>query len=134
MGTARPFAASSPVLRRPAGSKNRLRAGRLVALLLLCVTLGACARAIQVGSGDPAQQYRLTVENLTAVTMVVSYNDGRGDALLGNVAAGRTEYFVISRPSSTSISVQGRAASGTRTSGPYTVALTSGSPSLVQLR
>ena len=66
--------------------------------------------------------------------MVVSYNDGRGDALLGNVAAGRTEYFVISRPSRVEVSVQGRAASGTRTSGPYTITLTTGTPTTVQLR
>jgi hypothetical protein len=120
---------------RRSGPGFRLhRALRRTSLVLLCLTLGACARTIEVGSGDQARQYRLTVENLTGITMVVSYNDGRGDALLGNVAAGRTEYFVISRPSSETVTVRGQAASGTRSSGPYTITLTSGAPTTVQLR
>lgn len=107
---------------------------RFLRLLLLCLALSACSRAIQVGSGEPAQQYRLSVENATGVTMVVSYNDTRGDAILGNVAAGRTEYFLIVRPASTTVTVRGQAASGTRTAGPYTVTLREGTAQTVRLQ
>lgn len=107
---------------------------RALRLLLLCLAFAGCSRAIQVGSDQPSQQYRLTVENLTGVTMVVSYNDTRGDAILGNVGAGRTEYFVIVRPASATIAVRGQAASGTRVAGPYTVTLREGTPQVVRLQ
>ena len=66
--------------------------------------------------------------------MVVSYNDGRGEATLGTVAPDRTERYIIASPASTTISVRGVATSGTRSSGPYQLTLTSSATARVTLR
>jgi uncharacterized lipoprotein YajG len=109
---------------------NRLRFITLAAALLV----GGCARGINVGSTPPTATYSITVENQTGVAMVVTYNDGRSDAILGSVAAGASERFIIAGSTATSISVRGAAASGNRTSGPYDVTLAAGSPRTVILR
>lgn len=108
-------------------------ARRLLTLLLL-LTVGGCARGISVESASPSESYSITVENLTGITMVVTYNDGRGDATLGTVAAGATERFIIAAPASSSISVQGTAVSGARRAGPYSVNLARGATHTVRLR
>jgi hypothetical protein len=110
--------------------------GRLRTILVLAVVLlsAGCARAMSVGSADPTQTYSIAVENRTDVAMIVSYNDGRGDALLGNVAASATERFVIAGSTASTIHVTGAAVTGTRRSGPHTVALTPGQTVTVVLR
>jgi hypothetical protein len=108
---------------------------RVVRFLLLStiLLLGGCSRAVQVGSdSNSGVTYRLQVTNETTQSMVVSYNDGRGDAVLGTVAAGRSESFIIASPSRTDISVKG--AGSSRTAGPYTVTLTAGTQAMVRLR
>jgi hypothetical protein len=61
--------------------------------------------------------------------MDVYYNDGSEHAL-GSVAAGRSERFIVASPKTTTVSIGGRAQSGTRTSGPYQVTLGGGTASL----
>lgn len=119
----------SPTRRTPALWRFRS------ALLALAITLGAagCTRAVAVGTGDVQQSFRIEVHNESAETLAVSYNDGRGDALLGTVASGRSEPFIIVSPATTTITVSGRASSG-RTAGPQRVTLSSGSVSRVVLR
>jgi hypothetical protein len=107
---------------------------RAALLLLLSVLFTGCARAIAIDSGDPTRSFSIEITNETGTPMVVSYNDGRGDATLGTVAAGRTERYIIASPASTSVAIRGVATSGGRTVGPYTVALTAGSTARVSLR
>jgi hypothetical protein len=109
---------------------NRIRFLTLAAVLLA----SGCARGINVGSPEPTTTYSITVQNQTGVAMVVSYNDGRGDAILGNVAAGASERFIIAGSASSTISVRGVATTGNRTSGPYSVTLLAGSPYALILR
>jgi hypothetical protein len=104
------------------------------AVLLLAITLlGACARAMDVGS-DPRPTYRLAVQNQLAEPMIVSYSDQRGQALLGTVAAGSTEYFTIAGPASLNVSITARNAAGTLNAGPFDVQLVAGEVRTVQLR
>ena len=107
---------------------------RFAPLLLACLTSAACARAIAVQSGNANTTYSIEVANQTGVSMVVSYNDGRGDAILGTVAAGRTERYIIASPAATTVSIRGVATSGSRTAGPYSVSLNAGSSVTVTLR
>ena len=103
-------------------------------LTLILLVLSACSRGIDVGSSTPAETFSINVQNATGVTMVVTYDDGRGDAMLGTVDAGATERFIIAAPATRTVSVRGEAASGSRRSGPYTVTLVAGTPQTVQLR
>lgn len=103
-------------------------------LVLLPLALAACARAVAVQSADASRNYDVEITNQTGTTMVVSYNDGRGDAILGSVAPNRTERYIIASPASSTITIRGVAASGSRTSGPFQVTLTSGSTARVTLR
>src|SRR5690606_12838738 len=96
--------------------------------------LAGCARGIDVGSSTPAETFSINVHNMTSLTMVVTYDDGRGDALLGTVNAGATERFIIAAPATQTVSVRGEAVSGGRRSGPYTVTLVAGSAQMVRLR
>jgi len=110
---------------------NRLVRG--IALLSVLLFAG-CSRAVQVGSesGTGGATYRVQVSNETTQSMVVSYNDGRGDAVLGTVPAGRAESFIIASPARTDISVKG--AGSSRTAGPYAVTLAAGTQTVVRLR
>ncbi|MGH7446492.1 MAG: hypothetical protein ACREK1_11190 [Longimicrobiales bacterium] len=103
-------------------------------VLLALLTLSACTRGISVGSSSPAETFSISVENRTGVTMVVSYNDGRGDATLGTVDAGASERFIIAAPAAQTVTVSGVAVTGSRRSGPYTVALVAGATQAVRLR
>ena len=102
--------------------------------LLLALTTAACARGIEVGSPAPSQTYGVSIVNETSVALIVSYNDGRGDAILGNVAAGATERFIIAAPASTSVTIRGASANTSRTAGPVSVTLVAGSTQTVRLR
>ena len=108
-------------------------------LLLLTLTvalfgLAGCARGMSVGSSTPAETFSISVQNTTGVTMVVTYDDGRGDAMLGTVNAGATERFIIAAPATQTISVRGEAVSGSRRSGPHAVTLVSGTTQTIRLR
>lgn len=107
------------------------RAGRLLALLAL-TALAAC-RPVAVSS-DPRPTYSIEVRNETGVALIVSYNDGRGDAILGTVSASGTERFIIAAPQTTSITVRGISENRSRTAGPIQVQLVAGVPQPVRLR
>jgi hypothetical protein len=108
------------------------RALRTLALLSILV-LASCSRAVQIGSdsGSPTS-YRVQIRNETNQPMIVSYNDGRGDAILGTVQPNATESYIIASPARTDISIKG--VSTSRTAGPYAITLTSGTQQLVRLR
>lgn len=102
--------------------------------LFAVLLISGCARGMSVGSSTPAETFSINVQNTTGVTMVVTYDDGRGDAILGTVATGATERFIIAAPAAPTITVRGAATSGSRRAGPYTVTLHAGSPQTVVLR
>lgn len=104
-----------------------------VALAIVMLAVTGCARAIDVGSADAGTSYSVEIRNETGTAMIVRYNDGRGDALLGSVDAGASERFIIASPASTSISVTGTADTGDRRSGPHSVVLGDGT-TVVRLR
>jgi hypothetical protein len=103
-------------------------------LLIALLTVAACSRGMEVGSPQPAATYSISVQNMTGVTMVVSYDDGRGNAILGTVGADRTERFIIASPAVQTVTVRGESATGGRVAGPYTVTLVAGSTQAVRLR
>ena len=103
-------------------------------LLFTLVFISGCSRGMAVGSSTPAETFSINVQNTTGVSMVVSYDDGRGAAILGTVDAGATERFIIAAPATLTISVRGEAVSGSRRSGPHTVSLAAGTPRTVILR
>jgi hypothetical protein len=100
--------------------------------LLAAAALFAC-RSVAVAS-DPRPTYSVNVHNETSVDLIVSYNDGRGDAVLGTVPANRTERFIIAAPQGTTITVRGTNEARTRTAGPIEVRLVAGTPQQVRLR
>jgi uncharacterized lipoprotein YajG len=107
---------------------------RTLLLLSILLVASGCARGMSVGSSTPAETFSISVHNMTSVTMAVTYDDGRGDAMLGTVNAGATERFIIAAPATRTISVRGEAVSGSRRSGPYTVTLVAGTPQSIRLR
>lgn len=109
-----------------------MRALRQFLPLLAAGVLFAC-RPVSVTS-DPRPTYSIDVHNETAVALIVSYNDGRGDAVLGTVPANRTERFIIASPEATTITISGTNEARSRTIGPYTVHLVAGTPQQVRLR
>jgi hypothetical protein len=117
----------SPIDRRPG------RVSRLRPLLALCAAALFACRAVSVAS-DPRPTYSIDVHNETTVALIISYNDGRGDAVLGTVPANATERFIIASPQTTTVTVRGTNESRTRTVGPYTIELVAGTPQPVRLR
>lgn len=116
-----------------ATTRTRRRVLRLVLSAIIILAAPACTRAMHVGS-DPAPVYRLLVSNQLGEAMLVSYNDGSGDRLLGSVPAGRSDSFVLAGSASADISVSARNSQGTRSAGPWTVRLIAGEQVTVQLR
>jgi hypothetical protein len=113
---------------------GRRRAARAATLLLACLALVAgCTRAVTVGS-DAGPLYRVTVQNDLDEAMIVSYNDGRGDALLGTVTARASDHFTIGRPARLSIAINARNIAGTRNVGPIAIELTAATATIVRLR
>lgn len=100
--------------------------------IMAAILLTAC-RSIAVQS-DPRPTYSIDVHNDTNEALIVSYNDGRGDALLGTVAANRSERFVIASSVSNIITVSATNEARSRTIGPFQVTLITGSPQAVRLR
>jgi hypothetical protein len=114
---------------------NRLRARAPVLVALALVTLltnSACSRNVRVDS-EPGGGYSLAVRNTMPHEMVVSYDDGSGQRVLGTVTSAATARFVIASPKSTEISVQATDEGRTHTRS-YTVSLVSGTPSDVTIR
>lgn len=120
--------------RRPAtrGPRNPQLPRRVVATALLALAFAGCARGMAVGS-EPRPVHNITVQNDLTEAMIVSYTDARGDAILGTVAPGSSERFVIASPATT-ITVRARNTAGTRVVGPYTLDLTAGPSQVVRLR
>jgi hypothetical protein len=108
---------------------KRIRTSILLAVALLST---ACSRGVTVGSAAPGASYAVSVTNSTASAMDVSYNDG-SEHMLGNVAAGKTDRFVVAGSRQSTVSISGRSAAG-RTSGPYQISLAAGSTAAVTLR
>jgi hypothetical protein len=105
-----------------------------VVLLLACLAFASgCSRTMMVGS-EAAPLYRITVQNDLVEAMIVSYNDGRGDALLGTVGPRSVDHFTIGRPASLSITVYARNVAGNRNLGPFAIELTPDSARLVRLQ
>jgi hypothetical protein len=116
-----------------AGSRAVRRLLRAAAIVMAVFAAAGCSRAMLVGS-EAGPTYRITVHNEFAEAMIVSYNDGRGDALLGTVTAGGTDHFTIGRPATTTITVRARNVDSTRNAGPYTVVLSATTSQDVHLR
>lgn len=95
--------------------------------------VAGCVRAIDVGTADARTSYSVEVRNETGIAMIVRYNDGRADALLGSVSAGASERFIIASPATTTISITGTSEAGDRRSGPHSVVLGTGT-TVVRLR
>jgi hypothetical protein len=103
-------------------------------LLLTLLPLTGCASMRGASVGTDTATYRVSVTNQTGRTMTVSWSEAGGTSRpLGEVAAGRTESFVIAGATGTTVSITARA-SGGQTSGPYTVSLISGEVQRVTLR
>jgi hypothetical protein len=72
---------------------------------LVCVaTLTACARSVALDT-DPGQTYAVTVVNTMPHPMIVSFDDGSGQRLLGTVPANGRERFVIAGSTSSTVSI-----------------------------
>jgi hypothetical protein len=113
-------------------SARRLLRSAALALVVAAAASG-CTRALSVGS-DAGPIYRLTVHNEATEAMIVSYNDGRGDALLGTVPARSTDHFSVGRPATTSVTVHARNVAGTRSAGPFSVLLSTAAAQVVTIR
>jgi hypothetical protein len=100
---------------------------------MACVLPAACARAVQVTSG-PSPTYPIEVRNVTGEEVIVSYDDGTGPRVLGNVVDGRTERFVIAARERLEVSVTARSIAGSRSWGPFHVSLTAGEAQRVTIR
>jgi hypothetical protein len=85
-------------------------------------------------ASDPRPTYSIEVTNESGTAMIVSYNDGRGDAILGTVTAGGTERFIIASPQSPAVTVTATNEARTHTLGPYSVRLVAGVPQPVRLK
>ncbi len=84
---------------------------RVFAFVATVTFAAACSRAVAVES-QPGIAYTVVVQNDAGQPLVVSYEDSRGSALLGTVDAGATQRFVISSPSSASVTIVGRPKDG----------------------
>lgn len=103
----------------------------IAAVAFFILMTASCARPVQVGTGDTSRNYSIEVRNEASVAMIVRYNDGRGDALLGSVAAGQSERFIIASPAAPTVVIMGVSEAGSRRSGPHTVNLSSGTPVVI---
>lgn len=76
----------------------------LLLLTTLVLTGTTCGRGVSIES-EAGPTYGLEVRNPNAFPLTVSYDDGTGPRLLGNVGANGETRFVISRPASTTITI-----------------------------
>ncbi|HEX7088995.1 MAG TPA: hypothetical protein VF192_02595 [Longimicrobiales bacterium] len=92
----------------------RVASQLLIALAVLTLTGTTCGRGVSIES-EAGPTYTLQVRNPNPFPMTVSYDDGTGERLLGNVGANGEASFVVSRPASTRITITARDRSGERT-------------------
>jgi len=103
----------------------------LIILATLVLTGTTCGRGISIES-EAGPTYSLEVRNPNDFPLTVSYDDGTGPRLLGNVGASSETRFVISRPASTTITIIATDREGTQRVRRQVV-LRSGSPEVVSL-
>ena len=106
---------------------------RPLLLLVFTLALAGCARAVEVRS-ESNTPYAILVENTLGYDLVVSYDAGSGNRVLGTVRASDSVRFVIAGPGSTTIAVTARNDSRDRQVGPLTVNLVRGQTVPVRLR
>lgn len=94
----------------------RIASQLLLVLAVLGLTGTTCGRGVSIESeAGPATTYELEVRNTSMFPVTVSYDDGTGRRLLGNVGANSQARFVISRPASATITILAADQSGSRT-------------------
>lgn len=104
-----------------------------LALLALFLTVGACSRAVSVGS-EPGANYSILVDNNVARQVTVSWDDGSGtQKQLGTVSANSQDRFIVVSPARPNVTVYVRDSTG-RTYGPYAVSLAPGTTQRVTVR
>ncbi len=91
-----------------------MRRLQLPLLLVLGVAVSACTRGVTLNP-EPETIYAVNVTNDLAEPMIVSFDDGSGTRLLGTVAAGGTERFVLAGAASQTVSIIARNEADTRT-------------------
>lgn len=79
----------------------------LPVVLLLAVAASACARGVDF-EPDPGAATAINVINEMPHAMIVWFDDGEGERLLGTVSAGTTDRFVIAGTGATTVSVVAR--------------------------
>lgn len=110
----------------------RTGASRL-ALMVLVFVLGACSRAVSVGT-EPGANYSILVDNNVARQITVSWDDGSGtQKQLGTVAANSQDRFIVVSPARPNVTVYVRDSSGS-SYGPYSVSLAPGTTQRVTVR
>jgi hypothetical protein len=103
----------------------------LVAALLAAVMVIGCA-PVPGSDGEPRPAHAINVINELPHAMVVWFDDGTGERLLGTVAAGGRDRFVLGGVTGTTVSVIARDEAATHTVR-RTVALRAGDPVDVRL-
>lgn len=68
------------------------------------ILLAACARNVAVES-EPGPTYSIQVVNPMPHPMIVSYDDGSGERLLGTVPADGEEWFTIADPAGRTVTI-----------------------------
>ncbi len=76
-------------------------------LAVVLATVAACAGAMEFET-DPRQTQAINVINQLGHPMVIWFDEGDGERLLGTVAAGSTERFVIAGADVSALSVVAR--------------------------
>jgi hypothetical protein len=84
-----------------------------IGVLLVAATV-ACARGVDF-SPDPVQASAVNVINDLPHAMVIWFDDGTGERLLGTVSARSRDRFVIAGTTAVTLSVIGRDEAGTQT-------------------
>lgn len=90
------------------------RLARCIAVLGVGALLAACARTLAVES-EPGPTYTVEVVNQTTEPLIVSYDDGSGERLLGTVAADDRERFAIASPAARTVTIVATDRDRTRT-------------------
>jgi hypothetical protein len=85
---------------------------RLVVLVLAAAA--ACARPVDFAT-DPGQVQAVNVINELGQPMIVAFDDGTGERLLGTVASRATERFVLAGVGTPTVSIIARDQEGART-------------------
>lgn len=103
-----------------------------VAVFALVLVVGACSRAVSVGS-DSGTNYSILVDNNLGRQVTVSWDDGSGQRQLGTVTANSEDRFIIVSPARPNVTIYVRDSAG-RAYGPYSVSLAPGTSQRVTIR